>query len=318
MDFPKLIDLAAARTGGAVVEANDEFFAPKENLLKAGKAVWIADKYTARGKWMDGWETRRRRTPGYDWCVVKLGLRGIVRGVNIDTSYFTGNFPAQASLDGRDGSGAWIEILPKTDLKGGGDNLFSISEAKPLTSVRLNIYPDGGVARLRVYGRVVPDWKKKSKSAIIDLVAVENGGLPLLSSDEFYSHPQNLIMPGRALNMGDGWETKRRRGPGNDWTILKLGAPGIISKIEVDTNHFNGNYPDSCLLEGVHMPTATPERFADPNIPWTTLLPQSKLGPSKRHFFGKQIKRHGSMTHVRLSIFPDGGISRLRLWGLRA
>ena len=319
MDFTQLIDLAAARTGGRVLEANDEFFAPKENLLKAPKAVWLADQYTTKGKWMDGWETRRRRTPGYDWCVVKLGLRGVISGVNVDTSFFTGNYPSHASVEARDASGPWVEILPKTELRGGGDNLFSIASDKPFTHVRLNIFPDGGVARLRVFGAVVPDWTKSSKKDLLDLAAVENGGLPLLSSDQFYSHPQNLIMPGRAKNMGDGWETKRRRGPGHDWMILRLGAAGTVRRIEVDTNHFKGNYPDSCMIEGAHMPGAAADRLADEFTPWVGVLAETKLGANKRHLFSdKRISAHGPITHVRLNIYPDGGVSRLRLWGRRA
>lgn len=318
MDFTALIDLAAARTGGKALAASDDFFAPKENLLKASKPVWIADKYTTRGKWMDGWESRRKRVPGHDWCEVRLGLRGIIRGVNIDTSYFTGNFPSHASIDARDGQGAWAEILPKSELKGGADNLFSVAADLPFDAVRLNIFPDGGVARLRVYGAVVPDWSKKPRKSALDLAAVENGGLPLLSSDQYFSHPQNLIMPGRAKNMGDGWETKRRRGPGHDWVILKLGAPGTLKKIEVDTNHFKGNYPDSCMIEGVHMPGASPERLADEFAPWVTVMPQTKLKAHARHLFVKQLVPHGPMTHARLNIYPDGGVSRLRLWGVRA
>jgi allantoicase len=318
MDFTQLIDLAAARTGGRALEANDEFFAPKENLLKSPKAIWLADKYTLKGKWMDGWETRRRRTPGFDWCVLKLGMRGVIRGLNVDTSWFTGNYPSHASVEARDGKGAWIEILAKSELKGNGDNLFPIASDKPFTHVRLNIFPDGGVARLRVYGAVVPDWSKTPKKALLDLAAVSNGGLPLLSSDQFYSHPQNLIMPGRAKNMGDGWETKRRRGPGNDWLILRLGAAGTLRKIEVDTNHFKGNYPDECMIEGVHMPGAAADRLADEFTPWVTVLPAKKLSASKRHLFQKEIVPHGPVTHVRLNIYPDGGVSRLRLWGVRA
>ncbi|MDX6768122.1 MAG: allantoicase [Elusimicrobiota bacterium] len=318
MDFTSLIDLAAARTGGKALAASDDFFAPKENLLKPEKAVWIADKYTSRGKWMDGWESRRKRVPGHDWCVVKLGLRGIIRGVNIDTAFFTGNFPSHASLEARDGKGEWVEILPKSELKGGSDNLFPIASDQPYDAVRLNIFPDGGVARLRVYGAVVPDWSKKPRKALVDLAAVENGGLPLLSSDQYYSHPQNLIMPGRAKNMGDGWETKRRRGPGHDWVILRLGAAGTLSRVEVDTNWFKGNYPDSCLLEGVHMPAASPERLADEFTAWVTILPRTKLKAHARQVFEKELAPHGPVTHARLNIYPDGGVSRLRLWGRRA
>jgi allantoicase len=319
MDFTRLIDLAAARTGGRVLSASDEFFAPKANLLKAAKAVWKEGKYTAHGKWMDGWETRRRRTPGHDWAVIKLGLRGRVRGVNVDTAYFTGNYPSHASLEARDGDGDWVELLPKSELKGGGDNLFAVEDERAFAQVRLNIFPDGGVARLRVFGDVVPDWGKRSKKTLVDLAAVENGGLALLCSDMYFSHPQNLIMPGRGKDMGDGWETKRRRGPGHDWVILRLGAPGTLERVEVDTAHFKGNYPDSCLLEGLHRTGATPaEQLADEFAPWVPILPQTKLKADSRRVFAQELVRHGPVTHVRLSIFPDGGVSRLRLWGRRA
>ncbi len=317
MDFTHLIDLASARTGGRALKASDDFFAPAANMLKPGKPVWIADKYTTRGKWMDGWESRRKRTPGHDWCEIRLGLRGIVRGVDIDTSYFTGNFPSHASIEARDGDSPWIEILPKTALKGNSSNLFPVKADFPVTHLRLNIFPDGGVARLRVFGSVVPAWGK-SKSALADLAAVENGGLPLLCSDMHYSHPQNLIMPGRSKNMGDGWETKRRRGPGHDWVILQLGAAGTIRKIEVDTNWFKGNYPDSCMIEGVHRPGASGAELADEFTPWCTVLPQTKLRAHARHFFQKELVAHGPITHARLNIYPDGGVSRLRLWGTRA
>src|SRR3981081_127080 len=265
-----LVDLAAERVGGMALLANDEFFAEKENLLKPGRGVFIADKYTDCGKWMDGWETRRRRTPGPDWCVVQLGLRGIIKQVDIDTNHFLGNHPPFASLDAvclTNGSpseaGAvealsWTPILSQSALNPGSQNLFAITSDQTWTHVRLNIIPDGGLARLRIYGSVVPDWNKLKPGELVDLAAVENGGVPLACSDMFFSSMNNLIMPGRAENMGDGWETKRRRGPGHDWIILKLGLPGSIRKIEVDTNHFKGNYPDTCSIERCVSPSASP------------------------------------------------------------
>ena len=318
MDFTKLIDLASARVGGKALKTNDDFFAPMTNLVKPEAPVWIADKYTSKGKWMDGWESRRRRTPGYDWCELQLGLRGVIRGVNVQTTFFTGNYPSHASLDARDGKGAWVEILPKTALNGNGDNFLPVKADKPYDHVRLNIFPDGGVARLRVFGEVMPDWGRVSKKSLDDLISVENGGLPLLASDEHYSHPQNLIMPGRSKNMGDGWETTRRRGPGWDWAIFKLGAPGQIRRVEVDTNFFKGNYPDSCMLEGVHKPGGSGAELADEFTAWAPVLPQTKLRAHKRQFFQKQIAPHGPVTHVRLNIYPDGGVSRLRLIGVRS
>src|SRR5437660_3674027 len=262
MDFTELVDLASERLGGAVLFANDEFFAPKENLLKPLAPVFIEGKYTDLGKWMDGWETRRRRTPGFDWCIVRLGFPGMIRGVMVDTSHFKGNYPEQCSLEACtiDGlptaeeltaeSVPWTEILPQASLNGDSLNPFAIVGESRWTHLRFKIYPDGGVARLRVYGEVVPDWNRlKQIGGEVDLVAVENGGMVLSCSDMFFGHRHNLIMPGRAANMSDGWETKRRRGPGHDWTIIKLGTPGHIRRLEVDTSYFKGNFPERRALE---------------------------------------------------------------------
>jgi len=324
---PGLIDLAAARLGGIALLANDEFFAEKENLLKPGRGIFIADKYTDRGKWMDGWETRRRRIPGHDWCVVQLGLRGIIKQVDIDTNHFLGNHPPFASLDalcltnGLPSEAdaverlSWTPILAQSPLNPGSQNLLAITSDQTWTHVRLNIIPDGGVARLRVYGIVVPDWSKLKPGELVDLVAVENGGVPLACSDMFFSSMNNLIMPGRSENMGDGWETKRRRGPGHDWIILKLGLPGAIRKVEVDTNHFKGNYPDTCSIEGCVTPGASTDELAGPGARWSEILPKTKLHAHRRHFFEKELSPIDNCTHLRLNIYPDGGVSRLRAWG---
>ena len=320
---PGLVDLATARVGGVALLANDEFFAEKENLLKPGRGIFIADKYTDRGKWMDGWETRRRRTPGHDSCVVQLGLRGIIKQVDIDTNHFLGNHPPFASLDAvclTDGLSKeiealpWTSILDKSPLNPGSQNLFAIASEQTWTHVRLNIFPDGGVARFRVYGIVVPDWSKVKPDELVDLAAIENGGVPLACSDMFFSSMNNLIIPGRSENMGDGWETKRRRGPGYDWIILKLGLPGLIQKIEVDTNHFKGNYPDTCSIEGCEAPGASTEDLAAAQ--WREILPKTKLQADTRHFFERELSPVANCTHVRLNIFPDGGVSRLRVWGM--
>src|SRR5262245_33817515 len=262
MDFTELIDLASERVGGAVLVANDDFFAPKENLLRASAPIFVEDKYTDRGKWMDGWESRRRRTSGFDWCIVRLGLPGIVRGVVVDTSFFRGNFPEHCSLDATtldgvptgtelmDTSVNWLPLLPQMPLAGDSLNPFKIDYNERITHLRFSIYPYGGVARLRVYGEVVPDWERiKRLGGYIDLAAAENGGLVLSCSDMFFGHRHNMIMPGRAANMSDGWETKRRRSPGHDWAIIKLGAPGQIQRLEVDTSWFKDNFTDSLSLD---------------------------------------------------------------------
>lgn len=323
-----LVDLVSERVGGVALIANDEFFAEKENLLKPGRGVFIPDKFTDRGKWMDGWETRRRRTPGNDWCVIQLGLRGIIRKIDIDTNHFLGNHPQFASVDAIAVSNqfpakipsidklGWKPLLKKSPLNPGSQNLFEIKNEKTWTHLRLNIFPDGGVARLRVYGVVVPDWSKFKPGDLVDLVAIENGGVALACSDMFFSSMNNLIMPGRAKNMGDGWETKRRRGPGHDWIILKLGRPGTIQKIEVDTNHFKGNYPDTCSIEGINAPQASVEELK--TATWKKILPKTKLEANKRQFFQRELRKIGECTHVRLNIYPDGGVSRLRVWGTLA
>jgi len=329
-DFTHLVDLAAERLGGRAVAANDEFFAPKENLLKASKPIFIEGKFTDRGKWMDGWETRRRRTPGYDWCIVRLGLPGMVRGLVVDTSFFKGNYPERCSIEGCDLGAAshdnekqallsektkWIELLPESPLAGDLQNKFAIVPASRITHLRLNIFPDGGVARLRVHGEVVP-CAGRSPRAEFDLAAVENGGRIVASSDQFFGGPLNMLMPGLARNMGEGWETRRRRGPGHDWAIVKLGMPGTIRRVEVSTAHFKGNFPESCAIDACYTEDAAANSGADALKEWKPLLGKTPLKANARHIFRKQLQSVGPATHVRLNIYPDGGISRLRVFGV--
>jgi allantoicase len=304
--FLDLLDLASERLGAAVVSANDEFFAPKDNLIKTSVAEWREGLYTDRGKWMDGWETRRRRdatADAHDWCVVRLGARGIVRGVDVDTTHFKGNYPEACAVDVGDGS-SWREVLARTRLAGDAHNLFAIGAAPAATYLRLRIYPDGGVARLRAHGQVVADWDRLRARGEVDLAAAEHGGFVASCSDMFFGSRQNLIMPGDAATMADGWETKRRRGPGHDWSIIRLAARGTIRRVEVDTRHFRGNAPAACSLEG-----------SDDQAGWRELLARTPLDPHARHIFDEQVRAIGDVTHVRFNIFPDGGVARLRLYG---
>jgi len=327
--FTDLIDLAAERLGGAVVLANDEFFAPKEALLRAGAPEWREGEYTDRGKWMDGWETRRRRTPGHDWCIVRLGLRGAIHGVVVDTSFFRGNYPESCSLDAAtvestpapedladESRTRWTSILPNTALKGDSRNECEIRGMPTATHLRFSIFPDGGVARLRVHGEPVFELHRVRKGGEVDLATMENGGLVVSCSDMFFGHRHNLILPGRSTHMGDGWETKRRRGPGNDWTIVRLAARGVIHCVEIDTDHFKGNAPASAMLETIDVP-AESRSVEEPRGAWQTLLPKSALQPHSRHRFG-DLALQKPATHARLSIYPDGGIARLRLFGTLA
>src|SRR5688500_12404854 len=268
MNLDEYIDVASEKLGGAAILTNDEFFAPMEALVKPTAPVWKEGEYTERGKWMDGWETRRRRTPGYDWCIIRLGLPASLRAIVVDTAFFRGNFPEHCSLDGCAIDGHddlhlaehadWFELLPRSPLQGDSRNVFEIRNHRRVTHLRLNIFPDGGVARLRAHGLVLPDWPGLTAHGEIDLAAAQNGGIVLDCSDMFFGHRHNLIMPGTATHMGDGWETKRRRGPGHDWTVIRLGTRGSIQRAEVDTTHFKGNAPDSCMLEVCDIGDALP------------------------------------------------------------
>jgi allantoicase len=314
--FGAWIRLEQPRLGTRVTYASDEFFAAKERLIQPNDPVFIDGKYDDHGKWMDGWESRRRRTPGHDHCIIRLGVPGIIRGFDIDTRYFTGNYPPQASIDAcsseedvpEDG---WIEILPRTDLRGDARHFIEVGNDEVWTHLRLNIYPDGGVARLRVYGEVKPAFD--DAGGVVNLLALRNGGRALAASDEHYGSMHNLNLPGRGVNMGDGWETARRRGPGNDWVILMLGHPGAIRRLEIDTAHFKGNYPDRVSVEaGIF---ASNEEAVAASDAWKTLLPESKLQMDQQHYFEAELVDLGPVSHVRMSIYPDGGVSRFRAFG---
>jgi len=314
--FHAFIRLEQPRLGSRVTFASDEFFAAKERLIDPSEPKFIDDKYDDHGKWMDGWESRRRRTPGHDFCIIRLGVAGVIRGLDIDTSFFTGNYPPQASIDVCTSDedvpqNAWSELLAKTDLSGDVHQFIPIQNENSWTHLRLNIFPDGGIARLRVYGEVQPE--PSDEEGMIDLLALRHGGRALSCSDEHYGSMHNLNLPGRGINMGDGWETARRRGPGNDWVILALGQAGTIERVEVDTAHFKGNYPDRVSLEVANF--VNNEEAGNDSDQWRTLLPESKLSMDQQHFFESELQAAGPITHARVAIFPDGGISRLRLFG---
>ena len=333
--FTHLIDLAAERFGGKVLWCTDDFFAEKENLIKPSKPVFIADKYTDRGKWMDGWESRRKRTPGHDEAVIQLGAAGVIKGFDVDTAHFLGNQPQACSIeacyapDGNWEGADWVEVLPRTILHPGSQHLVE-ANTQPATRqlathVKLHIYPDGGVARIRVYGEPQRDWSIVSPTELVDLAAAQNGALAIQCNDMFFSHMNNLLMPGRGVNMGDGWETKRNRTPDNrDWVIVRLAHKGVIKKALIDTCHFKGNYPDTFILEGTSIEAPVPSTHrVDPqaelasiaNAKWNTIIERTKLQADHEHLFEETVHCADPITHVRLSIFPDGGVSRMRLWG---
>jgi allantoicase len=313
MEFRQLPDLAVRTLGGAVVHADDEAFAARENLITPGPAVFDPATFGHKGKVYDGWETRRRREPGHDAAIVRLGAPGIVRGVVIDTAWFTGNYPPEVSVEGLCVDGhpspeelradeGWVPLLARTAIKGDTENAFEVTAAGRVTHVRLRIYPDGGVARLRVHGEALPDPRMLDALGTVDLAALENGGRVTGCSNLFYSSPNNLLVPGPARSMGEGWETARRRDEGNDWVDVTLAGEGTIAVAELDTSWFLHNAPGWATLTG----------RTDGGDP-VPLLPRTRLQPDTRHRFRLQDAQ--PVTAVRLDIHPDGGMARLRLHG---
>jgi allantoicase len=325
MSFQSLPDLASRALGGGVVACNDEFFAPADSLVSPSPAEFTPKTFGAKGQVYDGWETRRRRSPGHDWAVIRLGAPGIVRGLVVDTAWFTGNFPPYASVDGAEVEGYpspselssvdWFPLLPRSPLGGDTANTFDVESSRRVTHVRLNIYPDGGVARLRVHGEVVPDPRMLAHGLPVDLAALENGGLVVDCSNMFYGSPNNLLLPGLARTMGEGWETARRRDDANDWVLVRLGLPGTVRLVELDTSHFKGNAPGEAMLTAVDA-SASPLSSLDSLDPaaWFGLLRRTRLQPDTRHRF-LVPPSVGRATHVRLDVYPDGGMARLRLYG---
>jgi allantoicase len=314
-DFTRLPDLASRGLGGGVVAANDELFAERENLIKPEAPAYSTYTFGHKGQVYDGWETRRRREPGHDWAIARLGAAGVVRGVVVDTAFFKGNYPPEVSVEGTGVEGypspaelqaaEWVTLVPRSPVKGDAQNLFPVEASQRVTHARLSIYPDGGVARLRVHGEVVPDPRFLATGAI-DLAALVNGGVVTGCSNMFYSSPTNLISPGEARVMGEGWETARRRDDGNDWVEFRLAGPGLVRLAEIDTRYFVGNAPGWASLRG------RDARAADPGA-WTELLGRTRLQPDTRHLF--RLPAAAEVTDVRLDVFPDGGLARVRLYG---
>jgi allantoicase len=311
-DFARYPDLASRRVGGSVLWANDELFAERENLIRPQEPVFQPATFGHKGQVYDGWETRRRREPGVDQAVVRLGLPGVVRGIVVDTAFFTGNYPPfcwveGASVDGHPSPAElsavdWQPLVPRSPLLGNTKNPFDVVDPHRYTHVRLTIDPDGGVARLRVHGAPVAD-PRFLDLASMDLAALENGAEVDGCSNMFYSSPANLVSPGSAAVMGEGWETSRRRDDGNDWVSVRLAAAGVVRMAELDTSHFKGNAPGWAALTG---------RVAGAEE-WVELLPRTRLQPDTRHRF--RLAGATAVSHVRMDVHPDGGMARLRLHG---
>ncbi|MDN2659619.1 allantoicase [Neptunomonas phycophila] len=320
-EFTHLLNLADARLGSIATFVTDDWFADVNRMLQPQPPVWKEGVFDDNGKWMDGWESRRKRYEGYDHAIIKLGVAGVFKGVDIDTTFFTGNYPPSASLEAcyspeaePDDSTQWTQVLAPVNLQGDSNNLFDIDSDQPWTHVRFNIFPDGGVARLRIYGTPFVDWSQNLDQTY-DFASALLGARSLACSDEHYGKMSNILNPGRGINMGDGWETARRRVPGNDWVIIQLAKPCLPKEIIVDTHFFKGNYPDSCSIQAALVESATDEQVATRSLYWRELLPAQKLQMDREHTFNSELNDLGVVSHIKLNIFPDGGISRIRVIG---
>jgi len=316
-----LIDLAQSRLGTRVVYKTDEFFADSKRIINPWPPVFKEGVFDQHGKWMDGWETKRKRTKGHDYLILKLGKPGKVSKVDIDTSYFNGNQPSKVSLEAcfskkklPNKNSNWISILNKKTTKPNSHHYFSIKNKSTFTHIKLNIYPDGGIARLRVYGSM--EVKKKFGKKKTNLTSILNGAVPIACNNEHFGRAENILAPGSGKNMGDGWETRRSRGKNFDWLILKCASPGTISNIQIDTHHFKGNYPDKCSIQASYIKDKIKSTaIITKSKKWGLLLNKVKLYAHKKHNFQNDLMKNKKINYIKINIFPDGGISRIRVFG---
>jgi allantoicase len=317
-----LVNLASPKMGTKILAFSDDFFGEVTRMLNDKDPIFIEDKYDNHGKWMDGWESKRRRDGGNDWAILKLGSSGIISKIEIDTSYFTGNFPPFFSLEGiysetepnKDSN--WKSLIAKTNLVGDCKNNFELNLKEKFNFVRLQIFPDGGVARIRLFGEVKYNWDRFNNEEIIELSSLKLGGSILAYNNAHYGDVSALLSEGRGKTMGDGWETRRRREPGNDWIIIKLAQKGNIKKIEIDTAHFKGNYPDRASIQAISIDkNITTKDLIQSSENWDVILDETKLTADNIHEYEINSNSKAEATHIRLNIYPDGGVSRLRIFG---
>ena len=317
-----LVNLASPKMGTKILAFSDDFFGEVTRMLNDKDPIFIEDKYDNHGKWMDGWESKRRRDGGNDWAILKLGSAGIISKIEIDTSYFTGNFPPFFSLEGiysetePDKDTNWKSLIAKTNLVGDCKNNFELNLKEKFNFVRLQIFPDGGVARIRLFGEVKHNWDRFNNEKIIELSSLKLGGSILAYNNAHYGDVSALLSEGRGKTMGDGWETRRRREPGNDWIIIKLAQKGNIEKIEIDTAHFKGNYPDRASIQAISIDkNITTKDLIQSSENWDVILDETKLTADNIHEYEINSNSKAEATHIRLNIYPDGGVSRLRIFG---
>ena len=315
------VNLAERKFGSKIIYKTDEFFGAANRILSSTKPVFKEGIYDKHGKWMDGWETRRKRKKGHDFLIIKLGRPGKIFNVDIDTSYFSGNQPSLASLEAclskknPTKKTTWKIILNKKKLGPDRNHNFKINNHSTFNFIKLNIFPDGGVARIRLNGIV--DLEKINLSGKnVNLSSILNGSTIVGCNNEHFGKAENVLSPGTGVNMGDGWETRRSRGKNFDWIIIKFGKPGIIDRLEIDTHHFKGNYPESLTVQSAFIADKTNSNKLLANSKnWKTFLEKTKLKPHKKHLFKSKINKKNKINCLKINIFPDGGISRIRAFG---
>ena len=317
----KMINLADPRIGSKIIFKTDDFFAAAHRILNIDTPVFKDGLFDKHGKWMDGWETRRRRSKGFDYLILKLGKPGKIFDIDIDTTHFNGNQPTHASVEGcfsrskPNKKTKWIHLLGKKKLGPNKNHSFKSQNKSVFNYIRLNIFPDGGVARLRLYGKIEME-KSIFNNNNINLTSVLNGASIVGCNNEHFGRAENIIAPGKGKNMGDGWETRRSRGKNYDWLIIKFGKPGLIKKLEIDTHHFKGNYPDTCSIQTTNISKNLSNKLiANNSKNWKFILNKSKLSANKKHVFKKFLVKRNKENYLRINIHPDGGISRIRAFG---
>ena len=314
-----LIDLAQPRLGTKVIYKTDDFFASANRIINPNSPVFKEGVFDKHGKWMDGWESRRKRTPGHDYIILKLGKSGKISKIDVDTSHFNGNQPTMISIEGANSNSnkinklKWQTILSKKKTKANNHHLFNINNKNIFTHIRFNIFPDGGVARLRLYGTIAKSKTLENKK--INLASLLDGASVIACNNEHFGKAENILAPGKAKNMGDGWETRRRRVKGYDWLILNSIDGSAIDKIEISTHHFKGNFPSHCSLQAAYLSSKNYKKIVNSSNKWKYLLKNKKLSANKTHTFYNSLMKKEKINHIKINIFPDGGISRFKIFG---
>lgn len=309
-----LVDFCSAAIGGKVISFSDQYFADAANLINPKDPIRKAGYYVPTGAWFDGWETRRHNKNPSDWVIIKLGVVGEINSCEIDTAYFNGNEAPAVSIEGTEkysDNCTWEEIMPKTPCGPSQRHFFKFpATKKQYTHVRLHQYPDGGIARFRLYGHVIPIFPD-DPNHVIDTASVEYGGVAIQCSNQHFGRKENLLLPGRGVDMGDGWETARSREPGHcDWVVVKLGARTVPERIVVDTAHFRGNFPQAIEVQGTDHYSGDAKQQH-----WNSLVSRTETSADTEHVYN--ITQRTPVTHVKLTIYPDGGVKRIRVFGKR-